>query len=292
MARPINALIIEDSYTTRRMIMTALNQAALADFAFTEADDGVDALGKFCPGETQIIFVDMNMPRMDGIEFLRELRSQHKKCPPAVMITGESAKERLLEALNEPGVDALLLKPVDRDRLREGLKTLVDGIPERLGPCAVPYGECVPQAVQQILDEACNLTINPEAADHSLRAGQIMLGMVTLHGAVHWSVVLGFTREASEAVASKFAGYDISSGDLEDLGDAIGEITNIVGGRVRTLLASKGKIVTVSLPTVVSAAEFQIVLRRKTAAYYVYFDSAAGKLWTAVTVGIHPGMVL
>jgi len=91
MAREIRALIVDDSRTTRKMVMTALDQAGLAKFDFTEAEDGLDALEKFRPDETEIIFTDMHMPRMDGVEFLRRLHSLHKTCPPAVMITGESS---------------------------------------------------------------------------------------------------------------------------------------------------------------------------------------------------------
>ena len=101
MARPLKALIVDDSATTRKMIMKALGQTGLADFSFTEAEDGVDALNLYSPGETEIIFVDMNMPRMDGLEFVRELRSQYPMCPPTVMITGRTtSKTRINGAAN------------------------------------------------------------------------------------------------------------------------------------------------------------------------------------------------
>ncbi len=293
MARQIEALIVDDSLTTRKLIMAALKQTGLADFVFTEAVDGVDALDKYRPGETQIIFVDMNMPRMDGLEFVRTLHAGHKSCPPVVMITGEISKERLTEALTESGVDALLLKPVDRDRLRTGLKTIVESIPEPSGPSRVPHGECVPEALQDVLAKACSLDLVSEPEAESVRRGEIVLGMIYVLGDVQWSVVLGFSRTTAEVVASTFAGYDVSADEL-DLGDAVGEIANMVGGRLKGLLSAHGLSVAVSLPTVISAVEFHMLLqrRRKSAAEYVHFDSTAGKLWTVVTVGIHAGMVL
>ena len=98
MTRPLNALVVDDSATIRKMIIRALNQTGLAEFTFTEAEDGVDALTKYVPGETEIIFVDMNMPKVGGLEFVRTLRAKHRKCPPIVMITAESSQERLAEA--------------------------------------------------------------------------------------------------------------------------------------------------------------------------------------------------
>ena len=112
MARKVQALIVEDSHSIRQMVMRALNQTGLAEFVFTEAEDGIDALEKYQPGQTQILFVDMNMPRMGGLEFIRELHARHTDCPPGVIITAESGKEKLMEALKETGVDAFLLKPV------------------------------------------------------------------------------------------------------------------------------------------------------------------------------------
>ena len=57
--------------------MKALDLTGLAKFAFTEAEDGLDALEKYRDGDTDIVFVDMNMPRMGGLEFIRELHTRH-----------------------------------------------------------------------------------------------------------------------------------------------------------------------------------------------------------------------
>ena len=293
MPRQIDALLVDDSPTTRKLIMSALDQTGLAEFRYTEAEDGLDALRKYRPGQTQILFVDMNMPRMNGLEFIRKLHEQHKHCPPAVMITAESNQQRLREAINETGVDAFLLKPVDRDRLRTGLKTLVDSIPEQSGPCVVPHGECVTEAMHDVLDKICQLELTPEPEDEAIRSGDIILGLVSIVGAVQWAVGVGFTRDAAVGVASKFFGSATPFASPE-MGDAIGEITNIISGRTKSLLTARDLEVTVSLPTVICASSFQMLIqrRRKSAAAYTHFGSPVGKMWNMVTVGLHPGMVL
>lgn len=293
MTRQIRALIVDDSYTTRRMVMNALSQTGLAEFLFVEADDGLDALEKYQHGKTQILFVDMNMPRMDGLAFIRELHARHENCPPSVIITAESSKEKLMEALSQTGVDAFLLKPVDRDRLYAGLKTLIGGIPEPSAPCVVPHGECVPQALREVLAQACDLELSSVPVDEEIRRGDVVFGMISILGDVQWSVVLGFTRDAASSVASRFAGCDGPIDD-DDMGDAIGEITNILGSRVKLLLGKAGLVVEMSLPMVISASDFRFLIqrRRKGADAYAHFDSPVGELWTKVTVGLHPGMVL
>jgi len=293
MNRSLNALIVEDDAMMRKMLMKVLGQTGLADFHFTEAEDGVDALNLYNPGETEIIFVDMNMPRMDGLEFVRELRAQYKARPPIVMITAETSRERLAEAIKEPGVDAFLLKPVDRDRLQTGLRKLVDSIPMPVqsGPCIVPHGECVPQAVREILTEACHLELSVKPEDEAVRDGQVVLGMIALHGSVHWSVVVGFTHNTATAVASCFAGCELPP-DSPDLGDAIGEVINMIGGRIKKLLGAKGLAANISLPTVLGALEFQVLLQPRSAADYVHFKSPVGEMWSILTVGVDVGMIL
>lgn len=293
MLRRIEVLVVEDSTTTRKMTIAALKQTGLADFTFVEATDGIDALEKFKPDIIQLLFIDMNMPRMGGLALLRELRKRYPACPPAVLITGEANAERLKEGMTEPGVAAFLLKPVDRDRLRTGLKTLVDSLPEAQGPCAVPHGECVPAAFRDVLLKACGVELTPVPADEAVRRGEIVLGMITLFGDLHWSLGLGFTQAAAGQIAGHFAGSATLLTGL-DMGDAIGELTNIVAGRVKLALSARGVAVKFAFPTVISGTGLQLLTQRwlKEAVAYAHFDSPAGPVWTAVTVGLTGGILL
>lgn len=293
MARPIRALIVDDSATTRKLVMSALHQTALADFHFTEAVDGMDALTQFLPGETELIFADLNMPRMSGLEFVRQLHQRHKICPPVVVITAESDRQRLKEILDEPGVAAMMLKPVDRDRLRTGLKTLVDGIPGRDASCVVPHGECVSLALEEILLRTCELTLARTPPYESIRQGDVLLGMTSIIGGVHWAVSVGFTRPAAATIARTFAGVQTAMAD-EDLGDAIGELVNMIGGRIKFLLASREIAAHFTIPTVISASALRVLRPhpRNNAISFVHYDSPAGQLWTAVTAGATSGLVL
>lgn len=291
MARNINALIVEDSAMTRKMIMKDLAATGLAKFSFVEAGDGVEGLEKLNPTTTDLIFVDMQMPRMDGIEFLKRLHTQYREYPPAVMITSESSEEMVRTAINDGGVDGFLLKPVNKDRLSRGLRKLIDSMPDKQGPSAVPHGECVPEAFGTILDQMTGLKLRPAPDEESVREGKIIIGGMSILGAVQWSLVLGFQRSSAAAVASKFAGFDIPE-DSHDVGDAISELTNIVAGQVKRLLVNRGLDVEISLPIVSCATGFKTLTRRNSTCERKHFDSDAGKMWTSVTVGMNPGLML
>jgi two-component system chemotaxis response regulator CheY len=107
----IHALIVDDSGIMRKMVMRSLTESRLAQFTFTEAVDGLDALEKFDPKKTDMAFVDWNMPNMCGLDFIKELRKTEKRHVPTVMITTEGTMGTVGEALDEAGVDGYIVKP-------------------------------------------------------------------------------------------------------------------------------------------------------------------------------------
>ena len=64
----IKALVIDDSRSMRRIVMKGLRHANLAEFEFTEATDGADALAKFDPEQFDMCFVDWNMPNISSAQ--------------------------------------------------------------------------------------------------------------------------------------------------------------------------------------------------------------------------------
>lgn len=291
MPRKLNALLIDDSAVTRKLIRESLCETGLAEFCFTEAQDGLDALEKFDAENTDIIFVDLHMPRMDGRQFLDELHKQYPKAPPAVMITSEESMEKVMTVVKEADVDGFLFKPVDAERLRKGLRTLVDALPDRSGPSAVPNGECIAQALMSVLRRTCELDATPTAEDTSVRDHDIVFGTFTVLGEVQWSVVIGFAREAALSVAGRFASMEFDE-TTDALGDALGEVINIIAGQTKSLLSQRGLHAEMSLPTICCARELKVLTLRKMTQDHMHFDSPAGKMWIGVTVGLHQGVML
>jgi two-component system chemotaxis response regulator CheY len=288
--RRINAMILDDSVMTRKMIMKDLQATGLADFSFVEAEDGVDALEKFVPGAFDIIFVDMQMPRKDGIGFLTDLHRQYPEYPPSVMITSEHSMDVLEQAV-DAGVKAFMLKPVDRQRLAAGLRKLIDSLPARQGPSIVPYGEVVPTSFREMLVRAAGIQMMPAPNAESVRHGAIVFGTIAVLGGVEWSVMLGFEQHAAVALACQFAGMDIPF-DSPDMGDAVAEIVNVVGGEIKRQLDVRGVTVDISLPVVNAAETLRTIAQRSTTCEHRHFKCVYGRCWTSVTVGMNPGLVL
>ncbi|MCD4687979.1 MAG: response regulator [Desulfuromonadaceae bacterium] len=118
-------LIIDDSNTMRKIVTRSLRQAGLDFEAILEAGDGQAALDVLAGETVDIILSDINMPVMDGIEFLRQKQADPKiKDIPVVMITTEAGSEILDEA-KSLGAAGSIKKPFTPDQIQETLGSLL-----------------------------------------------------------------------------------------------------------------------------------------------------------------------
>ena len=118
------ALIVDDSRTMRQMVAFTLTNAG---FTVIEAEDGKDAVSKVAAGtKLDIVVTDLNMPEMDGITLIKELRRLTAyKFTPILMLTTESAMEKKKEG-KEAGATGWIVKPFNPDVL---LKTIAKVLP-------------------------------------------------------------------------------------------------------------------------------------------------------------------
>lgn len=121
----ISALIIDDSSVMRKIVERALRQAGLAIATVFEASSGVEALDLVRGKRVDLILSDINMPNMDGLEFLRQLREQDLAPDvPVVMITTESSEDHVREAL-AAGAQGYIRKPFTAEQVKERVLPLV-----------------------------------------------------------------------------------------------------------------------------------------------------------------------
>ena len=123
----MKVLIVDDFSTMRRIIKNLLR-----DLGFTntfEADDGHTALPMLKEGSFEFVVTDWNMPIMQGIDLLKEIRKDPKlKHLPVLMVTAEAKREQIIEAA-QAGVNGYIVKPFTAGTLKEKL----DKVFERLG---------------------------------------------------------------------------------------------------------------------------------------------------------------
>jgi two-component system chemotaxis response regulator CheY len=121
----IRALIVDDSSVMRKIVERALRQAGLDLKEVHEAGSGVEGIEVLRARSVDLILSDINMPSMDGLEFLRQIRSQNLAAGvPVVMITTESSEEHVKQAI-QAGAQGYIRKPFTPDQVKERLLPLV-----------------------------------------------------------------------------------------------------------------------------------------------------------------------
>ena len=108
------ALVVDDSTAMRQMVAFTLQSAG---FTVIEGADGKDALGKVSGKSVNLVVTDLNMPNMDGISLIRELRKlPNFKFTPILMLTTESQDTKKQEG-KSAGATGWLVKPFNPEQL-------------------------------------------------------------------------------------------------------------------------------------------------------------------------------
>ncbi|HOI84210.1 MAG TPA: response regulator [Campylobacterales bacterium] len=113
----LKILVVDDSLSARMLLKSAFSESIKKNSYFFEASNGEEAVEIFKQENPNIIFMDLTMPKMNGMEALQEIK---KISPEAivVMVTADRQKETKKE-LVAAGAANVLNKPVDEDELRE-----------------------------------------------------------------------------------------------------------------------------------------------------------------------------
>ena len=122
----IRPLIVDDSSVMRKIVERSLRQAGLDPLIVHEAGNGADGLELLKVKTVDLILSDINMPAMDGLEFLRQLRAQNlAPGVPVVMITTESSEEHVKQAILA-GAQGYIRKPFTAEQVKERVLPLLD----------------------------------------------------------------------------------------------------------------------------------------------------------------------
>lgn len=121
----LNVLIVDDSAAIRKILHRVLVQADVPLGTVMEAGDGVEALSKLKLGPVGLILSDINMPNMDGIEFLSNVKADPSlKTVPVLMVTTEGSQAKVLQAL-ELGAVGYVRKPFTADEIKIKLAGII-----------------------------------------------------------------------------------------------------------------------------------------------------------------------
>jgi two-component system chemotaxis response regulator CheY len=116
-------LVVDDSRIMRNIVKNTFSQLKIP-CQFLEAGNGREALSMLQAQEINLILLDWNMPELSGIDFLKRVRAMDQyKNLPIIMVTSESAKYNVIEALKNGATD-YIVKPVNEKIFIEKLSKI------------------------------------------------------------------------------------------------------------------------------------------------------------------------
>jgi len=126
--RAIKVLIVDDSAVMRKIVERCLRQAGIDVKEVVEASNGIEGLAALKAGPVDLILSDINMPAMDGLEFLAGLRGlENATGTPVIMITTEGSESRVVEALTA-GARGYIRKPFTPDQVKQRVTPLLEAM--------------------------------------------------------------------------------------------------------------------------------------------------------------------
>ena len=108
-------MVVDDSETIRKFLSFALRTLG---FSVVAARDGMDALEKLSQNKVDLVITDLNMPNMDGFEFLKALREDTQYCRVPIIILSSLSGSQEIEMGMQLGASSYLVKPFDQKRIQ------------------------------------------------------------------------------------------------------------------------------------------------------------------------------
>jgi two-component system chemotaxis response regulator CheY len=125
----IRALIVDDSSVMRKIVERSLRQAGIELEEVFEASNGAEALGTLRNHSVDLVLCDINMPVMDGLEFVRQVATiEIAKGVPIIMITTEGSESHVVQALSA-GARGYIRKPFTPDQVKEQVLPVLEKKP-------------------------------------------------------------------------------------------------------------------------------------------------------------------
>ncbi len=121
-----DVLVVDDSAAIRKILQRVLRQTGMAIRTIHEAGDGQEALEVMHAHKVDLVLTDINMPKMDGLQFLASVKASAEwRQVPVVMITTEGGETKVGEAV-KLGAAGYVRKPFTADQIKEKLAGILE----------------------------------------------------------------------------------------------------------------------------------------------------------------------
>ncbi|MCA8974974.1 MAG: response regulator [Planctomycetes bacterium] len=252
-------LLINDSSTLTKVLTNHFQKAGYRVLATPKA---VEAYEAFIRQEVHLILTDVVLTDRSGIEVIQTFRTkQSVQSLPIIVFTASDDTETTQKCL-ESGANLVLSKANGTSHLLEKIEGLIEEYKAKQPSRSIDgdMGHCITKATADVFRTMMNLKVNAGEAQvekAQMRKAEV-IGSIGVAGFLSGSISLFMPKSlARSASASLLMIEDESELTDEELVDAIGELTNMVGGNIKTELFQKTPLFDISVPSVYIGDDLQ-----------------------------------
>jgi chemotaxis protein CheX len=252
-------LLVNDSSTLTKVLSSHFQKASYKVIAVATVTDAYEA---FIRSDVDLILTDYLLRDKDGIEVIRTFRAKRtQKALPIVVFTA-SQDEDTARRCKEAGASLVLSKAGGTAHLLAPIEKLIEEYKASQPSASLDQdmGRCIVKATADVFRTMMNLKV--VAGEVTVEKAQMrraeVIGSIGVAGFLTGSISVFLPKSlAKRAVAAMLmldSGDDLADSDLVD---AIGELTNMVGGSIKTELFQKAPLFDISVPSVYMGDDLQ-----------------------------------
>jgi two-component system, chemotaxis family, chemotaxis protein CheY len=225
-------LIVDDSTPTRRFIQRVAELTGLPFHSYSEAGNGAEALARLAADDFDLILIDVNMPVMNGEEFLTALRARPGyEQLPVVAISTDATVDRIAR-MRSLGANGYITKPFTPEALRDQLEHVLRQGGTRLEDPATASGgsveELLRQSARHVLETMFFSNIEDSLPDDAVDSG--LSAWITFSGSISGRFALVLSADAASNVSQNFLGLTGEAVTSLEEEQVVRELANMVCG--------------------------------------------------------------
>lgn len=275
-------LLVNDSATLTKVLKSHFRNAG---YEVLGVDNAMDAYQQFIRNEVQLILTDFLLKDHDGLALIRTFRANkgHDQLPIVVFTASED--EEVVASCKEAGADLVLSKTSDTSGLLDSIEKMVEEYKSRLpsNSIDVDMGNSMVKATAEVFRTMmdCKLTPGEIAVEKVKDRSAEVIGSLGVAGFLSGSISVFMPKAVAETSARKLLMMEPEDEMCdEELVDAVGELTNMIGGNIKTELFKKTPLFDISVPSVFMGED----LRRRTVSddlcFHVPFTLPSGETFS------------
>lgn len=217
-----NVLIVDDSNTIRTIIAKALRHADVPLGEVLFARDGLEALETLKDNWVDLIFADLNMPRLSGVEMVERMADNDLLSSVPVVIVSTEGRQERIDALKSRGIAAYLRKPFTPQSVARITLELLGGFGEAPRPV-----DGLAEAFMDAIEGFAMIVAEPVDGHPPVPLRAVLTTLKATGPAAELEMAIATSDEGARLIAEAALGEEGGSAE-----DALGELLNIVCGRL------------------------------------------------------------